>query len=41
MYAKATSLPNLYIRNIIPDDVSIPLPEHLALSGRSDTDFHG
>jgi hypothetical protein len=24
----------LYIRNIIPDGTSIPLPEHLALSGR-------
>jgi len=24
MYTKATSLPNLYIRNIIPDDMGIP-----------------
>ena len=24
----------VYIRNIIPDDASIPLLEHLALSGR-------
>jgi hypothetical protein len=29
-----TSVPNLYIRNIIPDGTSIPLPEHLTLSGR-------
>jgi hypothetical protein len=34
MYTRATSLPSLYIRNIIPGDVGIPLPEHLALSGR-------
>src|SRR5918995_270743 len=34
MYTKATSLPNLYIRNIIPADTSIPLVEHLAQSGR-------
>jgi hypothetical protein len=26
MYTKATSLPNLYIRNIVPDDTIIPLP---------------
>ena len=40
MYTKATSLPNLYIRNIIPDDMGIPLLEHLALSGWGYTDFH-
>jgi hypothetical protein len=34
MYTRATSLSNLYIRNIIPDDIGIPLLEHLALSGR-------
>jgi hypothetical protein len=34
MYTRATSLPNLYIRNIIPDGTSIPLAEHLGLSGR-------
>jgi hypothetical protein len=33
MYTRATSLPNLYIRNIISDDISIPLLKHLALSG--------
>jgi hypothetical protein len=36
MYSKATSLLNLYIRNIIPGDMGIPLLEHLALSGRAD-----
>jgi hypothetical protein len=30
MYTRATSLANLYIRNIIPDAVGIPLLEHLA-----------
>jgi len=30
---------NLYIRNIIPEDASIPLLEHLALSGRGDALF--
>jgi hypothetical protein len=40
MYTKATSLANLYIRNIIPDGTSIPLLEHPALSGRGYTDFH-
>jgi hypothetical protein len=30
---KATSLSNLYIRNIMPDDMSIPLLAHRALSG--------
>jgi hypothetical protein len=24
MYTRATSLPNLYIRNIIPDDMGVP-----------------
>jgi hypothetical protein len=33
MYTRATSLPNLYIRNIIPDGMGIPLPEHLAYRG--------
>jgi hypothetical protein len=33
MYTRATSLPILYIRNIIPDYMGISLPEHLALSG--------
>jgi hypothetical protein len=40
MYTRAKSLPNLYIRNIIPDDVGILLPEPLALSGWGYTDFH-
>jgi hypothetical protein len=35
-----TSLPRLYIRNIIPDDVSIPLLEHLALSGWGYADLY-
>jgi hypothetical protein len=26
---------------IIPDDMDIPLLDHLALSGRPDADFHG
>jgi hypothetical protein len=36
MYTRVTSLLNLYIRNIIPDDMSIPLLEHLAVSGRGE-----
>jgi hypothetical protein len=40
MYTKVTSLPNLYIRNIIPDDMSIPLLEYLAQSGWGYADFH-
>jgi hypothetical protein len=39
MYTKATSLSNLYIRNIIPDDTDIPLLEHLALSGWGEAVF--
>jgi hypothetical protein len=34
MYTRAKSPPNLYIRNIIPNDVSIPSPAVLGLSGR-------
>ena len=33
MYAKDKSLPILYIRNIIPDNISIPLLGYRALSG--------
>jgi hypothetical protein len=33
MYTRATSLPSLYLRNIMPTDTSIPLLEYLALSG--------
>ena len=40
MYTRATSLPSLYIRNIIPDDMSIPLLAHRGLSGWGYTDFH-
>jgi hypothetical protein len=40
MYARAASLQNLYIRNLIPDDMSIPLPVYRALSGWGDADFH-
>ena len=40
MYTKAKSLTNLYIRNIIPSDMGIPLLGCLALSGRPDADFH-
>ena len=40
MYARAASLPNLYIRNIIPDDMGIPSLAVLALSGWGYTDFH-
>jgi hypothetical protein len=40
MYTRTTSLPKLYTRNIIPDDMGIPLLEHLAISGWGYTDFH-
>jgi hypothetical protein len=40
MYTRTTSLPILYIRNIIPADMGIPLPEHVALSGWGYADFH-
>ena len=40
MYTKATSLPNLYIRSIIPGDTSMPLLERIALSGWGYADFH-
>jgi hypothetical protein len=40
MYTKATSLPNLYIRNIMPDDMNIPLLGYRALSGWGYADFH-
>ena len=30
----------MYIRNITPDDMGIPLLERRALSGRLDADFH-
>jgi hypothetical protein len=33
MYTRTKSLPNLYIRNIIPDDVSIPSSASLAYRG--------
>src|SRR5919112_1277369 len=33
MYTRATNLPNLYIRNIIPDDMKILLLGYRALSG--------
>ena len=33
MYIRTTSLPILYIRNIMPDAMGISLPEHLGLSG--------
>jgi hypothetical protein len=33
MYTRATSLPILYIRNIVPDDMGIPLLGYRALSG--------
>ena len=39
MYTRATSLFNLYIRNIIPDDMGIPSPAVLALSGWGYADF--
>ena len=34
MYTRATSLPILYIRNIIPEAMSIPLLGYLVISGR-------
>jgi hypothetical protein len=34
MYTRATSLPKLYIRNMIPDDMHILLLGYKALSGR-------
>ena len=40
MYTWATSLPNLYIRNIMPDDMGIPLLERITLSGWGYTHFH-
>jgi hypothetical protein len=40
MYTRATSLPNLYIRNITLDDMGIPLLGYRALSGWGYTDFH-
>jgi hypothetical protein len=40
MYASATSPPVLYIRNIIPDDMSIPLLASPGLSGWGCADFH-
>jgi hypothetical protein len=39
MYIRATSLPNLYIRNIIPEDVGIPLLGYRALTGRGEALF--
>jgi len=33
MYIRTTSLLALYIRNLIPDDVSIPSPASLAYRG--------
>jgi hypothetical protein len=40
MYTRATSLPNLYIRNIIPDDMGIPPSGAPGQSGWGYTDFH-
>jgi hypothetical protein len=40
MYIRATSLPKLYIRNIIPDAAGIPLLGYRALSGSGYADFH-
>ena len=39
MYTKATDLPNLYIRNIIPTDMKIPLLGYRALSGWGEAAF--
>jgi hypothetical protein len=39
MYTRPTSLANLYIRNIIPDDMSIPLLGYRALSGWGEAVF--
>jgi hypothetical protein len=43
MYTRATSLPKLYIRNMVSGDMSVPNLEHLALSGRleADTRYYG
>jgi len=40
MYDRATSSLVSYVRNIIPDDMSIPFPGHLALSGWIDAHSH-
>jgi hypothetical protein len=40
MYTWATSLPNLYIRNIIPDDM-VPLREQPGPRGWGDADLRG
>jgi hypothetical protein len=40
MYTKAASLLDLYIRNVMPDDMSIPSLATLALSGRRCAGFH-
>src|SRR5215218_5556722 len=40
MYTRAKSLPSLSIRNIISDDMNIPLLGYRALSGWGYTDFH-
>ena len=39
MYTSATGLPKLYIRNIMLDEMSIPLLGHLTLSGWGEADF--
>jgi len=39
MYTRATNLPNLYIRNIIPGDMGIPLLGYRALSGWGEAVF--
>jgi len=39
MYTKTTSLPNLYIRNVIPGDVGITLLGYGALSGGAMLNF--
>ena len=41
MYTKVASLPNLYIRNIIPNAMSIPLLGYLALSGWGEAFING
>ena len=40
MYTRATGLTIPYIRNIIPDDMGIPLLERITLSGWGYTHFH-
>ena len=40
MYTRAKSLPILYIRNIIPEGMGIPLLGYRALSGRPDAAFN-